>query len=78
MNDITLTAKALDGDNELSVGYTMGDISLSYAYDSGRTATATGGDAQTVMSISYDLGGVVIKGQTNNVEEVEISAAFTF
>ena len=78
LNDITLTAKALDTDNELSVGYTMGDITLSYAYDEGESNTATGDDAQTIMSISYDLGGIVLKGQTNNVNEVEVSAAFTF
>ena len=78
LNDITLTAKALDGDNELSVGYTMGDISMSYAYDEGDSATADGDDAQTIFSVSYDLGGVVLKGQTNNVNEVQVSAAFTF
>ena len=78
LNDITLTAKALDGDNELSVGYTMGDISLSYAYDEGDSNTADGDDAQTIFSVSYDLGGIVLKGQTNNVNEVEVSAAFTF
>ena len=80
LNDITLTAKALDTDNELSVGYTMGDITLSYAYDEGAGVAATddGDDAQTIMSISYDLGGVVLKGQTNNMNEVQVSAAFTF
>lgn len=78
LNDITLTAKALDTDNELSVGYTMGDISLSYAYDEGAGNTADGDDAQTIFSVSYDLGGIVLKGQTNNVNEVEVSAAFTF
>lgn len=78
LNDITLTAKALDGDNELSVGYTMGDISMSYAYDEGDSNTADGDDAQTIFSVSYDLGGIVLKGQTNNVNEVEVSAAFTF
>ena len=78
LNDITLTAKALDGDNELSVGYTMGDISLSYAYDEGAGNTADGDDAQTIFSVSYDLGGIVLKGQTNNVNEVQVSAAFTF
>jgi len=78
LNDITLTAKALDGDNELSVGYTMGDIALSYAYDEGDSNTADGDDAQTIFSVSYDLGGIVLKGQTNNVNEVEVSAAFTF
>ncbi|MFL2786627.1 MAG: hypothetical protein ACJZ87_09150 [Paracoccaceae bacterium] len=78
LNDISLTAKALDADNELSVGYTMGDITMSYAYDEGDANTATGDDAQTIFSVSYDLGGVVISGQTNNVNEVEVSAAFTF
>lgn len=80
LNDITLTAKALDTDNELSVGYTMGDITLSYAYDEGAGTAATddGDDAQTIFSVSYDLGGVVLKGQTNNMNEVEVSAAFTF
>lgn len=78
LNDITLTAKALDTDNELSVGYTMGDISLSYAYDEGAGNAAVGDDAQTIFSVSYDLGGIVLKGQTNNVNEVEVSAAFTF
>ena len=78
LNDVTLTAKALDGDNELSVGYTMGDISMSYAYDEGDSNTADGDDAQTIFSVSYDLGGIVLKGQTNNVNEVQVSAAFTF
>ncbi|XXK31004.1 hypothetical protein ACMAY7_16330 [Rhodobacteraceae bacterium nBUS_24] len=78
LNDITLSAKALDDDNELSVGYTMGDITMSYAYDEGDANTATGDDAQTIFSVSYDLGGVVLSGQTNNVNEVEVSAAFTF
>ena len=78
LNDVTLSAKALDGDNELSVGYTMGDITMSYAYDEGDANTATGDDAQTIFSVTYDLGGVVLKGQTNNVNEVEVSAAFTF
>ena len=78
LNDISLTAKALDADNELSVGYTMGDITMSYAYDEGDANTATGDDAQTIFSVSYDLGGVVLTGQSNNVNEVEVSAAFTF
>ena len=80
LNDITLTAKALDTDNELSVGYTMGDITLSYVYDEGAHADTAndGDDAQTIFSVSYDLGGVVLKGQSNNMNEVQVSAAFTF
>ena len=80
LNDVTLTAKAKDGDNELKVGYTMGDITMSYAYDEGAGIAATddGDDAQTIISISYDLGGIKITGQSNNKDEVEVSAAFTF
>ena len=80
LNDVTLSAKAKEGDNELSVGYTMGDITMSYAYDEGAGVAATddGDDAQTIISISYDLGGIKITGQTNNKDEVEVAAAFTF
>ncbi len=81
LNDITLTAKAQEGDNELTVGYTMGDITLSYAYNEGADLTGAdsdGDDAQTVLSVSYDLGGVKITGATNSRNEVEVAAAFTF
>ena len=80
LNDLTLSAKAKDTDNELSISYKMGDISMSYAYDEGAgvAAAADGDDAQTIMSISYDLGGIVLKGQSNNKNEVQVSAAFTF
>ena len=80
LNDVTLSAKAKEGDNELSVGYTMGDITMSFAYDEGADVLATddGDDAQTIISISYDLGGIKITGQTNNKDEVEVAAAFTF
>jgi outer membrane protein OmpU len=80
LNDVTLSAKAKEGDNELSVGYTMGDITMSYAYDEGAGVAATddGGDAQTIISISYDLGGIKITGQSNNKDEIEVAAAFTF
>jgi outer membrane protein OmpU len=80
LNDVTLSAKAKEGDNELSVGYTMGDITMSYAYDEGVGVAATddGDDAQTIISISYDLGGIKITGQSNNKDEIEVAAAFTF
>ena len=77
LNDITLGATAKDGANLLSVGYTMGDISMSYAYDESN-AGGDGDDAETILSISYDLGGIVLKGQSNSANEVQVSAAFTF
>ena len=77
LNDITLGATAKDGANLLSVGYTMGDITMSYAYDESN-AGGDGDDAETILSISYDLGGIVLKGQSNSANEVQVSAAFTF
>lgn len=69
LNDVTLSAKALDTDNELSVGYTMGDITMSYVYDEGAHVDAEndGDDAQTIFSVSYDLGGVVLKDRKSVV-----------
>ena len=81
LNDVTLSAKAKEGDNELSVGYTMGDITMSYAYNEGADNTGAdsdGDDAETIISISYDLGGIKITGQSNNQDEIEVAAAFTF
>ena len=82
LNGITVTAKAKDNDNELSLGYTTGNIGLSYAYDQGDSTVAgtgtDGDDAQTIMKITYDLGGIKLHGQSNNLDEVEIGAAFTF
>ena len=82
LNGITVTAKAKDNDNELSLGYTTGNIGLSYAYDQGVSTTAgtgtDGDDAQTIMTITYDLGGIKLHGKSNNLDEVEIGAAFTF
>ena len=60
----------------------MGDISLSYAYDQSVSTTAgtgtDGDDAQTIMTISYDLGGITLTGKANNLDEVQLGAAFTF
>ena len=82
LNGISVTAKAKDNDNELALGYTTGAIGLSYAYDQGDSTvagtTTDGDDAQTIMKITYDLGGIKLHGQSNNLSEVEIGASFTF
>ena len=81
LNGITVAAKAKDDANTLSLSYTTGNIGLSYAYDQSEGtngATDDGDDAQTIMKITYDLGGIKLHGQANNVDEVEIGAAFTF
>ena len=80
LNDVTISAKAKDNANTLSLGYTMGDITLSYAYDQseGVAAADDGDDAQTIMTITYDLGGITLTGKANNLDEVQLGAAFTF
>jgi len=37
-----------------------------------------GHDVQTIMKINYDLDGIKLRGQSNNMGEIQIGAAFTF
>ena len=39
---------------------------------------AHGHDAPTIMKINYDLGGIKSRSQSNNMDEIQIGAAFTF
>jgi len=39
---------------------------------------AYGHDVQTIMKINYDLDGIKLRGQSNNMDEIQIGAAFTF
>ena len=39
---------------------------------------AHGHDAPTIMKINYDLDGIKLRGQSNNMGEIKIGAAFTF
>ena len=39
---------------------------------------AHGHDVQTIMKINYDLDGIKLRGQSNNMGEIQIGAAFTF
>ena len=74
---VTLGATAKDNANKLSVGYSMGDITMSYAYaeaDVGKD----GDDAGAQLSVAYDLGGITITGSANDADEVKVEAAFTF
>lgn len=86
MNGLSLAAEYTveDKDNsdavtELSVGYTMGDVSVAVAYDSSVSdTTAYGDEAQTTLVVGYDLGGIALEFKANNQDEMEASAAFTF
>ena len=37
-----------------------------------------GDEAETVTTITYDLGGITLVGKATDQEETEVSAAFTF
>ncbi len=68
-----------DATNEMSVGYTMGDVSVAVAYDSSVSdTTAYGDEAETTLVVGYDLGGVALEFKANDQEEMEATAAFTF
>lgn len=85
LNGLSLTARyEVDGntaadtaETEVSVGYTMGDVSVAVAYDSGQ-AGKFGDEAETTLVVGYDLGGIALQFKANDQEEMEASAAFTF
>ena len=85
LNGLSLTARyEADGntaadtsETEVAVGYTMGDISVAVAYDSGQK-DKYGDEAETTLVVGYDLGGVALEFKANGQEEMEASAAFTF
>ena len=85
LNGLSLTARyEADGntaadtsETEVAVGYTMGDISVAVAFDSGQKGKY-GDEAETTLVVGYDLGGVALEFKANGQEEMEASAAFTF
>ena len=64
-------------ETELSLGYTMGDVALSLAYDTGKKGHF-GDEAQTVVSATYTVGGVAVTAKANDQSEYEVSTGFTF
>jgi hypothetical protein len=50
---------------------------VSYARDTGQNGKF-GDEAETVTTITYDLGGITLVGKATDQEETEVSAAFTF
>lgn len=85
LNGLSLTARyEVDGntaadtaEQEVAVGYTMGDMSVAVAYDSGQQGKY-GDEAETTLVVGYDLGGVALEFKANGQEEMEATAAFTF
>ena len=64
-------------ENELSISYTMGALTVAYAKDTGDTGLF-GDEAETLTTITYDLGGVTLVAKGNDQDETEVSAAFSF
>jgi outer membrane protein OmpU len=64
-------------ESEFGLTYTMGAVSIAYARDTGQNGKF-GDEAETVTSITYDLGGITLHAKGTDKEETEVSAAFTF
>ena len=64
-------------ENELSISYTMGALTIAYAKDTGDVGKF-GDEAETLTTLTYDLGGVTLVAKGNDQDETEVSAAFTF
>ena len=64
-------------ENELSISYTMGALTIAYAKDTGDVGLF-GDEAETLTTLTYDLGGVTLVAKGNDQDETEVSAAFSF
>jgi hypothetical protein len=64
-------------ESEFGLTYTMGALTVAYARDTGQ-AGLYGDEAETVTTLTYDLGGITLVAKGTDKEETEVSAAFTF
>ncbi|MDC0913663.1 hypothetical protein OAQ47_07060 [Paracoccaceae bacterium] len=64
-------------ENELSLSYTMGALTVAYARDTG-DAGKFGDEAETLTTLTYNMGGITLVGKGNDMGETEVSAAFSF
>jgi outer membrane protein OmpU len=71
------TASGVTGENELSLSYTMGALTVAYAKDTGNNGQY-GDEAETVTTVTYDLGGITLEAKGTDRDETEVSASFTF
>ena len=76
-NGLTNGANLASAESELSLSYTMGALTVAYAKDTGDKGKF-GDEAETLTTLTYDLGGVTIVAKGNDQDETEVSAAFTF
>ena len=59
------------------MSYTMGALTVAYAKDTGDVGKF-GDEAETLTTITYDLGGITLVAKGNDQDETEVSAAFSF
>jgi len=64
-------------ENEVSVGYTLGDTSISVSYDTGSNGKF-GDEAETTIVVDHGIGGIGLQLKANDQNEMEVSATFTF
>ena len=64
-------------ENELALSYTTGALTIGYSKDTGNVGQY-GDEAETVTTITYDLGGITLVAKGTDRDETEVSAAFSF
>jgi hypothetical protein len=71
------TKAGTGAESEFGLTYTAGALTVGYSRDTGQNGKF-GDEAETVTTITYDLGGITLVGKATDQEETEVSAAFTF
>ncbi len=64
-------------ESEFGLSYTTGALSVAFSRDTGQNGLY-GDEAETVTTVTYDLGGITLVGKATDKDETEVSAAFTF
>ena len=62
----------------VGVTYTTGPISLSYSFDGAPSAGTYGDEAETLTTLTYDLGGITLTAKGTDQDDTEVSASFKF
>jgi len=57
-------------ENELSLSYTMGALTIAYARDTGDKGKF-GDEAETLTTLTYNMGGITLVGKGNDMGETE-------
>ena len=71
------TGAGTGAESEFGLTYTAGALTVGYSRDTGQNGLF-GDEAETVTTITYDLGGITLQAKATDQEETEVSAAFTF